>query len=770
MEKGVCMEKSMHMKNKRQRVLKRQRFLKWQRFLAAGLMISMLLSCASCKKKKDAEPEETYPHVLNEASYMEWWDDTEVEVSPVFPETVDESAGGTAQANVMPPVGDKVFVTYTGYYRMDDQASATGPFVFLTCYSIGSSNAGQHLGDVDISACINTDEIFARSVEAVREVDGKLRALVKAQYIGQAQEVLYDCELDLSSGKALAPRPIDFESAVGEHVSISQIKVASGKYYILGYLQSGASAGAPVFLVSDGETCQRLHTDVIEAASEFGVYDDKNLIIVGASADKKTCWLLNTEEDVLGGMVDVPEDYILGGDLLDGLGFAKVGNQRMTCWSFAEEKEKKYIDFNYTGISYEDAIMMQLISATDEQVVVYDNAYDQAQWVLNLHILKKSQNNPHIGKRVIKCAFLRAVTPVQSEAIQAFNRESLEYYAIIINDYSYFNFIDWDAENHNLEVNRAKSEAVNKLMADILSGKGPDVLLDGAEYLEIQNYKYLVNLKKNIDELDLSKKEYFTHVIDTCEINGRISFLPLEFRISGYFIDREKAGKRTGVKMSEYSDFLAEYYNGYDPLYTWEDQLSYLDYVIENCYDLFIGKDGKYNFDNSAFREVTEYICRNVPEQFSEVKGAGEIAALSGINSGDNSLVLIRNKKLVGLPSPDGRGPRLVPETAAAITACSSCQEGDWELIKFMLKDDIQAEALYIPLCRSVVDTWNMSDDVKDYFIDTIDDCGNYATSDYTVIGIINEEMPAYFLGQKSLDDVISIINNRVSVIQNERG
>ena len=26
--------------------------------------------------------EETYPHVLNEESYMEWWDDKEVEILP----------------------------------------------------------------------------------------------------------------------------------------------------------------------------------------------------------------------------------------------------------------------------------------------------------------------------------------------------------------------------------------------------------------------------------------------------------------------------------------------------------------------------------------------------------------------------------------------------------------------------------------------------------------------------------------------------------------
>ena len=34
---------------------------------------------------------------------------------------------------------------------------------------------------------------------------------------------------------------------------------------------------------------------------------------------------------------------------------------------------------------------------------------------------------------------------------------------------------------------------------------------------------------------------------------------------------------------------------------------------------------------------------------------------------------------------------------------------------------------------------------------------------------IMNEEMPAYFEGQKSLDDVIGIIENRVNLMLKER-
>ena len=44
------------------------------------------------------------------------------------------------------------------------------------------------------------------------------------------------------------------------------------------------------------------------------------------------------------------------------------------------------------------------------------------------------------------------------------------------------------------------------------------------------------------------------------------------------------------------------------------------------------------------------------------------------------------------------------------------------------------------------------------------------ALSDPTAMLIVSEEAPGYFTGQKSLTDVVSIIQNRCSTIVKERG
>jgi hypothetical protein len=48
--------------------------------------------------------------------------------------------------------------------------------------------------------------------------------------------------------------------------------------------------------------------------------------------------------------------------------------------------------------------------------------------------------------------------------------------------------------------------------------------------------------------------------------------------------------------------------------------------------------------------------------------------------------------------------------------------------------------------------------------------CSKMSREDSDISIILIEEMPAYFLGQKSLDDVIKIAQNRAQKVLDERG
>ena len=489
----------------------------------------------------------------------------------------------------------------------------------------------------------------------------------------------------------------------------------------------------------------------------------------GISAQTTKAWLISTESNSITGTIDIPEQYLHFKQLMNGMGFISVENRKLMCWSFSEKQEKKILDYNFTGISYTDSRDSQLVSANENQVIVV-NTIDA---VPHLHSLNKSSSNPHIGKRVIKCAYFQEVTSLAAKAVQRFNDSSNEYYAIIIDDYRFWNFVNDDAlsEDATREFNRARGEASTTLMADIVSGKGPDVLLDGSDYMEIQSPKYLVDLKGKIDELNLNKDEYFLHVFEMAELEGKEYFLPLQFSLSGFLLTEEKAENRKGVKITDYQSFVQTIYNGNDPLFSLADRTTYFNYLLGNSFDLFIGENGNYEFDNSAFRDIAQYVQANIPEKINIESGSvSPIENIYGYSFDKRNGTAVNGKVLIGIPSPDERGPYMRLVSCAAITGCSSCQDGAWELIRTMLDEDVQMQDMYIPVCRTAFEKTDMDKSIEESYIRAIDSCSRYFINDYTAINIINEEIQAYFYGQKSLDDVIAIINNRVSLLQNERG
>lgn len=753
-----------------------------KRIIALSICFMLLFPMTACRKTDKAQEEsalkdtsskviseETYPHVLNEESYMEWWDDREVEILPDAVRKAEVRDDGYMQSEFYASVGEKVYFIHEGERSHRD----TEPCVyrFLSCYDIASDNKSE-LWCVDLFSALGAGENDLITVKNIHEAEGKTKILFEKRL---AEDMSIEwCEYDVNTetGEMTDPKLINIDPDNGTKLNpgtVGAFVFVEGKYYFSGYPQGANTSGKPVILVSDGSSCSQIKSDEIEIINDMGVFDDKTIIVNGVSAQTSKAWLISAESNSITGTVDIPEQYLHFKQLMNGMGFVSVENRKLLCWSFSEKHEKKELDYNFTGISYTDSRDAQLVSAKDNQVIVV-NIIDS---VPHMHTLIKSSSNPHIGKRVIKCAYFQEVTSLAAKAVQRFNDRSNEYYAIIIDDYRFWNYVNEDAlsEDATREFNRARGEASTTLMADIVSGKGPDVLLDGSDYREIQSPKYLVDLKGKIDELNLKEDEYFLHVFEMAELEGKEFFIPLQFSLSGFLLTEEKAGDRKGVKISDYQSFVQTTYNGNDPLYSLADRTSYFDYLLGNSFDLFIGEDGKYDFDNSAFREIAQYIQANVPEKINIESGSvSPIADLNGYSFDKKTATAVIGRVLVGIPSPDERGPYMRLVSCAAITGCSSCQDGAWELIRTMLDEDVQTQDMYFPVCRAAFEKADMDKAIEESYLRAIDSCSRYFINDYTAINIINEEIQAYFYGQKSLDDVIATINNRVSLLQNERG
>ena len=60
-------------------------------------------------------------------------------------------------------------------------------------------------------------------------------------------------------------------------------------------------------------------------------------------------------------------------------------------------------------------------------------------------------------------------------------------------------------------------------------------------------------------------------------------------------------------------------------------------------------------------------------------------------------------------------------------------------------------------------------EDILDRFIEQISDAVVVPDLDSSVIVIVNEELPAFFEGQKSLDEVVSVVENRLNLMLKEK-
>ena len=82
----------------------------------------------------------------------------------------------------------------------------------------------------------------------------------------------------------------------------------------------------------------------------------------------------------------------------------------------------------------------------------------------------------------------------------------------------------------------------------------------------------------------------------------------------------------------------------------------------------------------------------------------------------------------------------------------------------------MQGYASYIDMGEMMEMYQPADESVIDAYEDMINNCGSVAFTDPAVVSIVREEMGAYFAGQKTLDEVLQILQDRVNTFTNERG
>jgi len=384
----------------------------------------------------------------------------------------------------------------------------------------------------------------------------------------------------------------------------------------------------------------------------------------------------------------------------------------------------------------------------------------------------------------------------------------------------------WEARNKWSRI--LSSRMTSKLRMDILSGKSPDIILNASSYSQLDNGDVFADLSGRLDALD---QDLYDNVIDFFKTDGKLYQVPISFTISGmteimydehgpYYNNPFGDGK-TGVTFDEFEEYVKDKCNCKN-YFTFSFSRNELFMLLFKRIEKDLIRDGKFDADNDLFRKTAEYAVNTSGERSfeSELRDMNDEEELSHyiedikltVHDGFN----FPGAGVAGVPTADGSvGAMAYSDASAGITCACSNPDAAWEFVSFLLSPSGQKIMVSYRLPQFAINRDAMKDIAYEYekVLMTPNpreyhyEPGNEEThnrkmppnpteeeiraktdqemknaeefilsltgsvkGDTEIENIVLEDMGAYFSKDKSLDEVIPIINNRVQTVLNERG
>lgn len=356
------------------------------------------------------------------------------------------------------------------------------------------------------------------------------------------------------------------------------------------------------------------------------------------------------------------------------------------------------------------------------------------------------------------------------------------------------------------------SSFIQALNTDIMSGNGPDVIvLDDLPWYKYVDKGILADLGQLMSNKQFDLSQYYTNIFDGCKLGGKLYGIPASFSY------RLLAGK-TAYMPDSANPTLSEFMAKAKALpqgvtaFGNQDALQIFEPYIQFCYpELVDAASHKANFNSPEFiqamKDFKDLIGQNTSADTKQDSLAEQLNGNVAYNAASMSnpmdlamqrAVLGDDMKTTNMPTMTGSAANLYTASLMmGISASSKNQDAAWNLIKTMLGEDIQGSSMIegYPVLKSA--TQKKIDDMKtgsklgtmravlqmgdkqievkplsdaDYqsILDTLPKLNTLQAPDPAVLKILSEELPTFFTGQKTAEDVAALIQNRVNTLLNE--
>lgn len=512
----------------------------------------------------------------------------------------------------------------------------------------------------------------------------------------------------------------------------------------------------------------------------------------------------------------------------DGFGNASVDADGIKVIDTEAQVIEDYVSFDYSNINRYEAQYMQMVYADEDKIILGGTVYREELCLDNfgaeydveyptMVILDRAETNPHAGKKVISLASLDGISYPIAEGIRGYNDTSSDTFIMIDRRYRYdvvsqdVEFDpETDMETYELEV---RSLMMNRLTIDLIAGEGPDIIMGAAGYRQLNDTSVLLDLSDDVDIPDV-----YTNVMEFSKTDGALFQVPLSFSLEGIIANREDVPEgQIGFDFDSYNAYVSGPCNGKDP--NRMTRLMFMDTCLSEMSTVFVQGNG-YDYNNEEFASVAEFVNEQIlPDELEQrviqeywMPGMEDpyasdyVIIASGLGLLGTTQGQLDDRIIMGFPSDSPRGLMIDVGQSVAVSASTDYPDQCRAFVRLMVGDDIQTmfatysgisvnraaeEASCIvfaqrhndrynalcedytmqnlidfeyPLCE--VDTDNLTDTINGY----IENASGLRMTDAAVEIIIREEIQPYFAGQKSIEECMEIIQDRVDTFVDERG
>ena len=456
------------------------------------------------------------------------------------------------------------------------------------------------------------------------------------------------------------------------------------------------------------------------------------------------------------------------------------------------------VDFNKCNVNRDDFIpMLNKVVLIDDDIFTYRACVEDNALLYKIYRFSYSETNPNAGKGILKLADLTGDYKV-SEAIYEFNNVSDSAYIILDDRYTIKNymkdiddnnaFYDYEfTEEYKNSYRNAQAEVSSMLRADISSGEGPDIILNAQGLYELSNASYLVDLKKEFQKRDLIDfDDYLPALFSEDEVYSvGCDVLPIGITWHdkyGDILDLEN-----GLSYDKYDALVSDVCNGKDPISETFNRDDYFLLLFNNSFDRFISGN-TVNLDNDDFKMLAEFASTRSKtmqpdnDSFWFIKDAEY--SMNGTFLFDNMQYDIPS----GLPTYSGETAiRLTSQSSFAISVSCPLLDEACEFLTIAMESD---ESIRIDSIREEAINymneinWKL-ENYPEYFIcpdeagfdgseieeyiELLKNADGFTKSDSDINVILVEEIQPYFAGDKTIEEVIPIIESRINLVLGER-